>query len=56
MKEEYKDRVCLLYEYRDLLPPDIREIVENEMAKIVLNDLIDRLANVLARRNKHDSK
>lgn len=57
MKDEhYKDLVCLFYEYRELLPPDIREIVEDEMAKIVLEDLINRLANVIVKENKNDSK
>ncbi len=57
MKDEhYKDLVCLFYEYRELLPPDIREIVEDEMARILIDDLIDRIAKIIVKENKNDSK
>lgn len=57
MKDEhYKDLVALLYEYRDLLPPDIRKTVEDEMADILIDDLINRLANVIVKEQKNDSK
>lgn len=57
MKDEhYKDLVCLFYEYRELLPPDIREIVEDRMAKILIDELIDRIAKIIVKENKNDSE
>lgn len=57
MKDEhYKDLVCLFYEYRELLPPVIREIVEDRMAKILIDELIDRIAKIIVKENKNDAE
>ena len=57
MKDEHrKDLVCLFYEYRELLPPDIRKIVEDEMVRILIDDLIDHIAKIIVKENKNDSK
>ena len=55
-KEEYKDIIAYLYDNRELLPPRLRKIVEDEMADIFINDLINRLANIIVKEQKNDSK
>ena len=54
--EQYKDLVCLFYEYRELFPPDMREIIEDEMARIVLDDLIDVIAKIIVKENENDAE
>ena len=56
MKEEYKDLIAFLYENRELLPLKLRKTVEDEMADIFINDLINRLANIIVKEQKNDSK
>lgn len=56
IKDKYKDFVAFLYDNRELLPPKLRKIVEDEMADIFINDLINRLANVIVKEQKNDSK
>ena len=55
-KEEYKDLIAFLYDNRELLPPKLRKTVEDEMADIFINDLINRLANIIVKEQKNDSK
>lgn len=55
-KEEYKDIIACLYENRELLPPRLRKIVEDEMADIFINDLINRIADVIVKEQKNDTK
>lgn len=56
IKEEYKDFVAFLYDNREKLPPDLRAAIEWKMTDILINDLIDRIANILVKENKNDSK
>lgn len=56
MKEEYKDIIAYLYDNRELLPPRLRKIVEDEMADIFINDLINRLADIIVKEQKNDAK
>ncbi len=56
IKEEYKDLIAFLYENRELLPPELRKTVEDEMADIFINDLINCLANIIVKESKNDSK
>lgn len=52
-KEEYKDIIAFLYDNRELLPPGLRKIVEDEMADIFIDDLINRLADVIFKKQQN---
>lgn len=56
MKEEYKDLIAFLYDNRELLPHKLKKTVENEMADIFIDELINRLANIIVKEQKNDSK
>lgn len=57
MKNEYyKDFITFLYENREVMSPKLREAVEDEMARILIDELIDHIAKIIVKENKNDSK
>lgn len=54
MKDEhYKDLIVFLYDNRELLSPEFRKIVEDKMTDILIDELINRLANVIVKEQKN---
>lgn len=52
-KEEYKDFIAFLYDNRELLSSESRKIVEDKMADILIDELINHIARIIVKEHQN---